>query len=428
MHMMPIARAWPAIAVLVWPLWPAVAQSPALPTAPSTEQTEALQRWRELNERVGEFPRGHIDLLQWERRQSATAAAAPPEPVDVVPLGMDKAVQTALALQPHLFNPPALNPLVERARHQALIAAVVQTRQSWLDAVLATQMARHQLARSELADNGAELGRRMVQAGNWSRARWMREQITQTREQSALRQARQTERMAHEQLARQLGITRAEEVNRLAQRLPTELVAPPAKVETIDLDEVAARVLAADASLAPLRMQAAQLQRAVSADRLQAHADTRQRLASTLPEGALPTQALVLDDVRIGRDHALAEAAEAVASLQRAEVERRSQAREAWGRLLDQHALAQQTGTVLLPLVSAQEQETQLRYNGMLQSTWELFDAGRERLAATTAAAQARHAYWTALLDWQLLLAGGPYRATDTSAPSAQAGTAAKDH
>ena len=74
------------------------------------------------------------------------------------------------------------------------------------------------------------------------------------------------------------------------------------------------------------------------------------------------------------------------------------------------------------------EQETLLRYNGMLQSTWELLDATRERLAAATAAAQARHAYWTAWLDWQLLLAGGPYRATATDAPSASAGTASEDH
>jgi hypothetical protein len=187
-------------------------------------------------------------------------------------------------------------------------------------------------------------------------------------------------------------------------------------------------VLAADAALLLRREQAAQQQRAVSADRLQVHADARRRAAATLPAGDLPTGPMALDDVRLGRDHALAEAAEALASLRRSEVERRSWAREAWGRLQDQHALAQQTQTVLLPLLAAQEAETQLRYNGMLQSTWELLEAGRERLAAVGVAAQARHAYWTALLDWQLLLAGGPYRATDTNAPSAPAGTAAKDH
>lgn len=423
--MMPLTRAWPAIAALVWPLWPALAQTPPPPAPPGTGQTEALQRWREVNDRVGEFPRGHIDLLQWERRQPDTGATPPPA---TGTLGVDQAVQRALALQPGLFGLAAPGPRVAQARHQALIAAVAQVRQAWLDAVLASQTVRHQQARSELADSGAELGRRMVQAGNWSQARLLREQITQAREQLALQQARQAERTAHERLARLLGIARGDEVARLAQQLPAELPAPAATLDAIGRDEVEARVLAADTSLPWLREQAAQQQRAVSADRLQTHANALQRTAATLPKQDLPKGPLLLDDVRLGRDHALSEAAETLASLQRTEVERRSQAREAWGRLQHQHALVRQTQTVLLPLVTAQEQETQLRYNGMLQSTWELLEAGRERLAATGAADQARHGYWTALLDWQLLLAGAPYRATDTNAPSAQAGTATKDH
>ena len=422
--MIPLQRAWPAIAALVWPWSPAWPQTPSPPGA---EQSEALQRWRGVNERVGEFPRGHIDLLQWERRQTTTGATPQPTPPTGT-LGVDEAVQRALALQPEQFGLAAPNPLVAQARHQALITAVAQVRQAWLDAVLATQTVRHQQARSELADSGAELGRRMVQAGNWSQARLLREQITQARELLALRQARQAERTALERLARQLGLARADEVARLAQQLPAELPEPAATLDAIGREDVEARVLVADATLPWLREQAAQQQRAVTSDRLQAHADARQRIAATLPAGALPQAALVLDDVRLGGDHALAEAAEALAALRRTEVERRSQAREAWGRLQDQHALARQTQTVLLPLVTAQQQETQLRYNGMLQSTWELLEAGRERLAATGAAAQARHAYWTALLDWQLLQAGGPYRASDTNAPSAQAGSAAKDH
>ena len=183
--MMPLTRAWPAIAALVWPLWPALAQPLPPPAAPSAKQTEALQRWREVNDRVGEFPRGHIDLLQWERRQT-TAGATPPPTTATGTLCMDEAVQRALASQPELFGLASPSPLVAQARHQALIAAVAQVRQAWLDAVLASQTVRHQQARSELADSGAELGQRMVQAGNWSQARLLREQVTQAREQVAL--------------------------------------------------------------------------------------------------------------------------------------------------------------------------------------------------------------------------------------------------
>ena len=416
-------RAWPALVALAVPWWPVWAQTPSPPENPGLSQ--ARQQWREANERVGEFPRGHIDLLKWEQRNLPQARASTRSGRT---LTADEAVRRALRLRPGLFGAPPTNPVQARERHAALLAQITRVRQAWQDAVLATQALALQQARSEVADSGAELGRRMVQAGNWSQARLLREQVTQANEGVALIQARQTERRAIERLARELGLTRAGEAAALVQQLPTELPEPPAALDATDIDAIVARVLAADPALAQQRLDAGRLVGALPDGLLERLARAREDAVATLPADGLPASAPVIADTRLTRDHTLGEAAEAQAALAMAESERRSQAREAWGRLQDQHALARQTAAVLLPLVTAQEQETLLRYNGMLQSTWDLLEATRERLSATAAAAQARHAYWTAWLDWQLLLAGGPYRATDTNAPSASSGTASKNH
>jgi hypothetical protein len=421
--MIALRRAWPAIVVLAGPLWPAWAQTP--PAAQQgSELREARERWRQANERVGEFPRGHIDLLRWERANLPPTASAP---AGAAPLGMDEAVRRSLVLRPELFGAAPPNEVVARERHLALLQHVVQVRQSWLDAVLAGAALRFQLTRSEVADSGAELGQRMVQAGNWSQARLLREQITQAQEAVALLQARQTERRARERLAQALGLTRADDLAALSQRLPTDLPDLPEPVPTALSEALENQVLAADSALARQRLLVGRQLGALPDGGLAPYTQALERSLPTWSAEQLPKAALVIDDPRLARNHTLAEAAEAQAAVARAEAERRSQARQAWGRLQDQQALAQRTQTVL-KLVTAQEQETLLRYNGMLQSTWELLGATRERLGASAATAQARHAAWTAWLDWQLLAAGGPYRATESATPTAEAAAAEKDH
>lgn len=42
--------------------------------------------WRQANEEVGRFPRGHVDLLKWEQQQQRPPAPAPaPEPAPARP-------------------------------------------------------------------------------------------------------------------------------------------------------------------------------------------------------------------------------------------------------------------------------------------------------------------------------------------------------
>ncbi|MCY1382506.1 hypothetical protein D9M69_705310 [compost metagenome] len=99
-------------------------------------------------------------------------------------------------------------------------------------------------------------------------------------------------------------------------------------------------------------------------------------------------------------------------------------ARQAWAQLQARHASAVHAQNVVAQLQAALEQETLLRYNGMLQSSWELLASARERMQSLDAALQARSDYWRAKADWQALLAGAEFAGSDTSSNAGAGATA----
>lgn len=54
----------------------------AMPAAGASALVRELDDWRAVNATVGQYPRGHHDIIKWERAQSAAPQrpqAAPPE-------------------------------------------------------------------------------------------------------------------------------------------------------------------------------------------------------------------------------------------------------------------------------------------------------------------------------------------------------------
>jgi len=70
-------------------------------------------------------------------------------------------------------------------------------------------------------------------------------------------------------------------------------------------------------------------------------------------------------------------------------------------------------------LYTALEEESLLRYNGMLKSTWDLLASARQRIQSVNAAHQAQRQAWLAWADLQAVLNGLPY----TGSPGATRGT-----
>jgi outer membrane protein TolC len=274
----------------------------------------------------------------------------------------------------------------------------------------------------------------MVLAGNWSQAKLLREQVMEAAALQAAARAQQAKTSADEQLARLLGLWDGATMAALLQRLPPSLPALPEQVTPgpgISPAEVEGAALRSHPTLAWQLTEARRQLTAVHPERLAAWHEAIDQAIQTAAATALeaswtPPQ---IDNLPLLRDHALERAVRAESALLQAAAERRSMAREAWAQLQAQHASARHAQDVVSPLQITLEQETLLRYNGMLQSTWDLLAQARERLTALDAAHQARSDFWLAHTAWQALLAGGDYQSPGTSsAPGGSATSAPQGH
>lgn len=388
-----------------------------LPTLP-TDIAAARAIWQRANQRVAEFPRGHADLLRWESAQTGDARA---EPRRGPSLDLTQALRLSLRHRPELFTHADMNPLAQRQVAVAYAAHVRDLQRSWIDAVATRQSERLLAEVLEATRTGSELGRRMVVAGNWSQARQMREQLIEASAWQASVNARAAALSAQERLARLLGLWDAQAAAQLGEQLPSALPELPDKPAPEEATPEAA-VLRSHPTLAQTRLLAGRDIAPASPARRQAWNEAVDAALAALPEQA--TTPPHLDDLSLLRDHALERAVSAESTLLRQAAERRSMARQAWTALQIRHASARHAQTVVAQLQSSLEQETQLRYNGMLQSTWELLASARERMSALDAALQARRGYWLAQADWQALLAGADYAGPDTPPSSSGSGTA----
>jgi hypothetical protein len=406
---------------------------PALPNAatpvgpnPASERKAALALWQQANARVAAFPRGHIDILRWEAAQGGDAAGtvAKAGSGEVVPLA--GLIAQALRLRPDLVDGPALSPLDRAQRRSELAEVVREVQGAWLTAIAARARLSRAIDTLENARTGAELGRRMVVAGNWSRMRHLEVIRIETAARQSWLGAQMAEQLAMEHLARRLGLWQLDAIDRLRQQLPVELPAPAALEPPPPAQGPEAAVLEARADLQSERLAALRLP---SDAGTAAWETAHSRALQTALGGDGPVSLPVIGDARALDDHRSAHAVQARARLLADAARLRSHAREAWLALNTHHALARLTQDEVLTQQQAVEAEVLQRYNGMFVSTWELLAAARDRLSALDQVTEARLGYWQAEADWRALLAGGRYgRAQGVSKASAGAAGAAKGH
>lgn len=391
----------------------------------------AREIWRQANERVAEFPRGHIDLLRWEAANAprATVDAAPAGPA----LGLADALRASLRQRPDLFTHAGMNPLAMARVRVAYAAHVRDLQHAWIDAVALQQRARHMAAVLDASRTGSELGARMVRAGNWSQARLMREQLQEAGHWQAAADAALAARSATERLARLLGVWRGTDVDALAQRLPGALPAlppQPAPGEGLTEDGIEAAALRSDPMLATERATTQRAVDALAPARWAAWQAATEAALQAMPEPAgAPTTPPHIDNLSLLRDEKLEHAAEQQAALLQQAAARRAMAREAWTDVRARHAGARHAEQVVSELQTALQQESLLRYNGMLESSWQLLGSARERIQALDAALAARRAYWRAMASWQAVLGGAAYAGGDASmGGTAATNTGAEGH
>jgi len=334
-----------------------LAAAPVL-AAPPADRPIQPSDWRQANDTVGAFPRGHADVLRWEQAQPPATNPEPAPAPAATGLALptaEAAVRLAWRLHPELARPlarigPAASTAIAQGQWTAIdpslqrridhldevFAVAVSARQAWLAAVAAQQRLRPQREALEAAETAFELGQRMATVGNWSALQAARVQRAALSERMNLQRAQAAAAAAQADLLhllRQAGQT-------AALVLPEQLPAvPEAAMAAADLQQ-RARLL--QAQLPDAQVLRSRWQAPLAIDTYRA-AHTLARLATT---EQLPTQRLITDEVL-------------------------------------------------------------LHYNGMLKSVWDVLAEVRNRAQAEAEAIDAQRDFWLAEAQLQWVLQGG---------------------
>ncbi|MGM9428406.1 TolC family protein [Hydrogenophaga sp. MI9] len=328
----------------------------AVPWALSAQTPGPAQEadWRRANDAVGQFHRGHADVLKWEKADEPQAAPSPAAQEESIPTA-EAAVRMAWRVHRDLARPLArlgtenaqliaagrwteLDPSLQRRVEDAgeVLEVAAAGRKAWIEAVAAQQVLKHQRDMLDAAQAAYELGQRMVTVGNWSKLQLSPVQLAASNARMNLRRAQQAAAQAQSKLVKTMGKTGLQD----GFAIPDQLPAIPAQA-----------------------MTESDLQKRVDAIRNQ-----------------LP-------------------GAEGLRS--------RALARGAMKVYFAAHALAQDSQGDVLKTREFVTEETVLHYNGMLKSVWDLLDEVRNQSQATVDAIGAQRDFWIAEADLQWVLQGG---------------------
>lgn len=317
---------------------------------------------------------------------------------------------------------------------QAVVDHASATRQSWVRAVAATQTLGYARQVLDAAQAAAELARRMQAVGNFSALQRARQQAFQADAAARLAQAQHTATATREALVRLLGLDEAQAARlQLPLRLP-DLPAQPMEPGAVS---AAAREQRLDWQLARLQLETAGraqrlelLHRLVDVD-VGVRRDTRfQGSERTTARGVELEVRLPLFDW--GQAQRQAMSAQSVAAAHRYDAVTRaaaSQLREGYSAYRTAWDIARHYRDEIVPLRQAMSQENLLRYNGMFIGVFELLADTREQIASVMAAIEAQQQFWLADAALSASLVGRPLNAALSFVPAgATAGDSGAAH
>ncbi len=326
----------------------------------------------------------------------------------------------------------------ELARQELLLSAsvvtqVTQVRQAWVRAVAAQQNLAYAIQVQESAQASAELARRMLAVGNFTRLQRARQHAYYADATTQRANAQHADRVAREALVRALGLRDAQAA---ALQLPARL--PDLPQQTIT-PQAAARS-ATDGRLDIRLAQAAlQVQAAVQGlDNIHSLGDVELGLrADTVFDTAEATTAARTGfelDVRgplfdAGDQRRAAMNARTLAAAQRLEASARaagSHLRESYSAYRTAWDIAAHYRDDVVPTQQLIAEENLLRYNGMIIGIFELLADTRSQTASVMAAIAAQEQFWLAEAALQSTLIGQPLESR-ASGPMASKSTGGND-
>ncbi|MEJ7805563.1 MAG: TolC family protein [Telluria sp.] len=321
-----------------------------------------------------------------------------------------------------LLTMPITRTLEQRRFEQAqmrtaanVLRVADQTRRAWFGAVAAQQSAHYMEQVRSAADAGAELARRMQQAGNWSALQQAREQAFLADAVDQLARARQTHFGEREKLVRLMGLSGEQAGFVLPERLP-DLPAAPREVNDAQEQAMANRldILMAQKELAGLAKSLG-LTRATRfinlLDVSYLHNATTGAHAERAKGYEIELEIPLFDfgTARVAKAEAMY--MQAVHNAAAGAIDARSQVREAYAGYRSAYNIARHHRDQIVPLKKRISDEQLLRYNGMLISVFELLADAREQVTSVNAAIEAQRDFWMAdsALNAAMTGASGPH-------------------
>lgn len=284
-----------------------------------------------------------------------------------------------------------------------------ETRRAYFMAVSASESVRYYEQVRLAAEASSELARRMMEAGNWSQLAQARERVFHADAIAALARAKQSALVERERLARLLGLGGDSQAIKLPNRLP----APPTSPRTVINLQAQALDQRLDVLLARQGLEATGY--ALDLTKVTRFVGVFDLAYRNKSDTGAPRQNGYEIEIEVplfdwGENKvAKAEAIylQSVARLAEAAGNAQSEAREAYGAYITNYDLARHYRDVVVPLRKKIAEETQLRYNGMLLSVFELLADAREQVMSVNASIEATRDFWLADADLETAIAGG---------------------
>jgi outer membrane protein TolC len=291
-----------------------------------------------------------------------------------------------------------------------IVQLAARTRQSYFAALAARDTARYRREVEEAAATGAELARRMRQAGNWNPLDEARESSFRAEAGLELERARLAESLAREDLIESLGVEITPDELQLADRLPE---VPPsieelAQVERTALDDrIDLKAMRADLEALAADLHLTRATRFVNV--LDAGPTRVQQGPSSAPyetgfEVSLEVPIFDTGAPRVRK--AEARYAQALARFSQAALEARVQVRKAYARLRTAHDIALRQRDEILPLQRAIAEALRLRYDAGQISVFDLLADSRSQIAGMSDYLQSVRDFWIARSALDAALSG----------------------
>jgi outer membrane protein TolC len=291
-----------------------------------------------------------------------------------------------------------------------IVQVAARTRATYFMALAARQTAHDLREVEEAAEAGAELARRMRQAGNWSPLDEARERSFHAEAALELERARLAETSAREDLIESLGADIEPEKLKLADRLPD---VPPsiedlAEIERAALDNrIDLKAMRANLESLASDLHLTRATRLVNV--LDAGPTRVQQGSSRAPyesgfEVSLEVPMFDTGAPRVRR--AEARYAGALARYGQAAIEARVEVRKAYARLSAAHDIALRQRDEMLPLRKSIAEQDRLRYDAGQISVFELLADSRVEIAGMSDYIQSVRDFWVARSSLDAALAG----------------------